>query len=254
MYQQAIVRQPSPSLIDGITSVNLGKPDYNKALLQHRQYIEALQSCGVEVTVLPPDDSFPDSCFIEDPALLTESLAILTRPGVSSRLGEVALNKAAVQSFYGDKIKEIHAPGTVEGGDVLRVDNHFYIGLSARTNHEGAKQLIKILDQVGYSASVVTLKHVLHLKTGVSYLDNGDLLVSGEFLHHPAFQHLKRHVIDEQENYAANCIFVNGTVLLPQGFPKTRRLIEHLGYPVLEMDTSEFRKVDGGLSCLSLRF
>lgn len=254
MFTRAIVRQPAKSLVHGLTSANLGHPDYELALAQHQHYVDMLRACDLEVTVLPPADEFPDSCFIEDPALLTGHGAILTRPGALSRLGEVALNREAIAAFYGENIKEITAPGTLDAGDVLRVDNHFYIGLSKRTNQEGAKQLIHILRHYEYTASVLPLKEVLHLKTGVSYLDKGNLLVSGEFINHPEFNLLHQHVIDEEEGYAANCILVNDIVLMPAGFPKTRDLIRSLGYDLIEIDVSEFRKLDGGLSCLSLRF
>lgn len=254
MFTRAIVRQPAKSLVHGLTSANLGHPDYALALAQHQHYVDMLGACDLEVTVLPPADEFPDSCFIEDPVLLTGHGAILTRPGALSRLGEVALNREAIAAFYGDNIKEITAPGTLDAGDVLRVDNHFYIGLSKRTNQEGARQLTHILTHYEYTASVLALKEVLHLKTGVSYLDKGNLLVSGEFINHPALNLLHQHVIDEEERYAANCILVNDIVLMPAGFPKTRHLISSLGYDIIEIDVSEFRKLDGGLSCLSLRF
>jgi len=253
-FQQAIVRQPAVSLVRGLTCAGLGQPDYDKAMLQHQHYVAALQACGVEVTILPADEAFPDSCFIEDPVLLTEQFALLTRPGAPSRLGEVEINRAAIRSFYRENIREIQAPGTLDAGDVLRVEQHFFIGLSARTNQEGARQAIHFLEQAGYSASTVPLQDVLHLKTGLSYLDQGRLLVCGEFVDHPAFAHLEQQIVEPGESYASNCILVNGTVLLASGFPATSALLRRLGYALIELDMSEFRKLDGGLSCLSLRF
>ncbi|MCL9683762.1 dimethylarginine dimethylaminohydrolase family protein [Legionella maioricensis] len=255
MFQNAIVRSPSASLVHGLTtSTELGKPDYGQALIQHQNYVNALSPCGLEVTVLPPIEEFPDSCFVEDVALLTERLGIITRPGAQTRQGEVEQIKQAIQVFFKDKISKITSPGTLEAGDVLRVGEHFFIGLSARTNLAGAQQMIQTLNHQGFTASTVQLKEFLHLKTGVSYLDQGYLLVCGELVNHPAFAHLNQIVVDADESYAANCIMVNGTVLLAQGYPKTKKSITDRGFSVIELDVSEFRKVDGGLSCLSLRF
>lgn len=255
MYQQAIVCTPANSLIHGLTSsTNLGLPDYQKALNQHQIYIDTLIRCGVEVTVLPPQSAYPDSCFVEDPVLLTEKVAILTRPGAPTRQGEVTLIEPTIRSFYQEQIKQILAPGTVEAGDVLRIDNHFFIGLSKRTNADGAKQLGDILSQYGYSSSVIQLKKFLHLKTGVSYLGEGFLLVNGELIGHPEFQKYQQIIIDDKEAYAANCIRVNNAVIMAQGFDYSIKKVEHLGFNVIPIDMSEFRKIDGGLSCLSLRF
>ncbi|WP_454782347.1 dimethylarginine dimethylaminohydrolase family protein [Legionella sp. WA2022007384] len=255
MFQQAIVRTPSPSLIHGLTSaIELGQPDYRKALEQHQSYINALTHCGLEVTVLPASDAFPDSCFVEDPALLTERFALLTRPGALSRQDEVNLIEPCIQTFYKAKTHKIAAPGTLEAGDVMQVEDHFYIGLSQRTNKEGATQLTALLAQYGFKSTVIELNKFLHLKTGVSYLGNGCLLVNGELVNHPAFQSFEQLIVDDNEAYAANCINVNNTVIMPQGFPRSIELVHNSGFQVITVDVSEFRKIDGGLSCLSLRF
>lgn len=254
MFKNAIVRTPAASLSNGLTTVNLGKPNYELALLQHQNYSNALRACGVEVTVLPALEQFPDSCFVEDVALLTERTAILTLPGAPSRQGEVQQIQSIIRSFYHEKIQTIISPGCIEAGDILQVDQHFFIGLSERTNNEGAAQMIRVLQDHGYTAATINLDVFLHLKTGISYLDHNTVLVSGELINHPALDSLKHIVVDDDESYAANCIMVNGTVLLPQGFPKTKAIIGALGLSVIELDMSEFRKVDGGLSCLSLRF
>ncbi|KTD07035.1 dimethylarginine dimethylaminohydrolase family protein [Legionella jamestowniensis] len=254
-FKNAIVRTPNHSLLHGLTSSSyLGKPDYPLALIQHQAYINALINCGVEVTVLPALEQYPDACFVEDVALLTEKIAVLTCPGAPSRQGEVNEIKSIIQSFYSGNQAEITLPGTLEAGDVLRIENHFYIGLSARTNKEGAQQLLQILSRQGFIASCIHLKEFLHLKTGVSYLGNNCIIVSGELINHSSFSQFTQLVIDPDEAYAANCIAVNGTVLIPQGFPKTKKAIQDKGFAVLTVDVSEFRKIDGGLSCLSLRF
>ncbi len=134
------------------------------------------------------------------------------------------------------------------------VDDHFYIGISERTNESGAQQVITFLEKYDMSGSMVELENVLHLKTGVSYLENNNLVVSGEFLSRQEFQKFNLLKIDDDESYAANCIWVNDRVLMPEGYPKARKTIKNAGYSVIEIDLSEFRKLDGGLSCLSLRF
>ena len=256
MFKNAIVRTPAPSLVNGITSApELGKPDYKLALKQHDNYIKALESCGVQVTILPPLDEFPDSCFVEDTAVLTKKCAIISNPGAESRTQETKYMIEAIKKFYNeDSIAYITGPGFMEGGDIMMVGDHFYIGLSARTNQEGADQLIAALNKYGYTGSVVPMREVLHLKTGLAYLENNNLLVAGEFVTAPAFATYNKIEIDTNESYAANCIWVNDKVLVPAGYTKTEAAIRMAGYEVIIVDTSEYRKIDGGLSCLSLRF
>lgn len=255
-FNNVIVKKPCKAMIDGITSApELGKPDYELALKQHEAYIEALKKCGVEVTVLPADENFPDSCFVEDPALITKHCAIITNPGAESRNGEkYEIVKAIKEFFPDDKIEYIVEPGTLEGGDVMMVGDHFYVGQSARTNLEGIKQLTKILEKYGMTCSEVPLEEVLHLKTGVNYLENNNMLVSGEFVTKPDFEKFNKIEIPAEEAYAANCIWVNDTVIVPEGYPTVLKDVQDLGYKTLVVDTSEYRKLDGGLSYLSLRF
>ncbi len=253
MFKNVITRKPSISMIHGITTANLGKPDYHKALLQHGEYVNALKKCAVNVIVLEADENFPDSCFVEDTALLTRECAIITNPGALSRKGEEKEIHGVLEDFY-DNIEFIQAPGTVEGGDIMMVGNHFYIGLSARTNYEGAKQMIELLEKYDYTGSTVELTEFLHLKTGVSYLEHNNLLATGEFLHSPEFKDFNIIPVQESEAYAANCIWVNDYVIVPKGFDITKEAISKAGYQIIEVDVSEYRKLDGGLSCLSLRF
>ncbi|MFT5303609.1 MAG: dimethylargininase [Mariniblastus sp.] len=253
MFTYAIVRKPAHSIIDGITTANLGVPDYEKTLRQHQAYIDALRSCGLSIITLPADEAFPDSCFVEDTALLSEHCAIIARPGASTRQGEEAAVLELLPRYF-DNIESIEAPGTVEPGDIMMVGDHFYIGLSDRTNAEGARQMISLLETHGLSGSTVNMHGMLHLKTGLSYLEDNTLVACGEILHEPEFAKFTLIEIDADEAYAANCVWVNGTVLVPMGFPKARKKIEAARYPVIPVDVSEFQKLDGGLSCLSLRF
>lgn len=255
-FKNVIVRIPCKGLVNGITShPELGPPDYDLALKQHTAYVQAIQSLGIQVTVLPPDETYPDSCFVEDVAVLSEKCAVVTNPGAETRKGEVAGIIPALQQFYATaNIHYIKSPGTLEGGDVMRAEERFYVGVSARTNTEGIRQFEEILRPYNYTVIAVPLAQVLHLKTGVNYLSDKRLLVSGEFITSEEFTHYEKTVVPEGEDYAANCVWMNGTVVIPAGYPKTQALVAELGYAVLPVDTSEFRKIDGGLSCLSLRF
>ncbi len=253
MFTYAIVCKPSESIVNGITTAKLGVPDYENTLRQHQAYIDVLRSCGLTIITLPADEAFPDSCFVEDTALLTRRCAIIARPGAPTRQGEEAAVLDLLPRYF-DNIESIEAPGTIEPGDIMMVGDHFYIGLSDRTNAEGARQMISLLETHGLSGSTVEMQGMLHLKTGLSYLENNTLVACGEILHEPEFAKFKLIAIDADEAYAANCVWVNGTVLVPAGFPITRQKIEAAGYPVIPVDLSEFQKLDGGLSCLSLRF
>ena len=253
MFTKAIVRQPAPTMVDGITSASLGVPNYEKAVSQHQAYVNVLKSSGLDVTILEAKPDFPDSVFIEDAALLTSQCAILARPGAQTRTGEVEFVSDSVKSFY-DNVYEISAPSSVEAGDIMMVGSHYYIGLSARTNLDGANQLIGFLSNHGMTGSTVEMHEFLHLKTGLSYLERNNLLISGEFVNRPEFSSFNQIIVDEGDCYAANSVWVNGSVLVPAGYPQTSQKIADAGYDTIELDMSEFQKLDGGLSCLSLRF
>jgi len=254
MFTKAIVRTPGKSLVNGLSdSKHLGTPDYSKAIIQHQQYIEALKSCGLKITVLDPCEEYPDSTFVEDVALITPKCTIMTRPGADSRRGEVTKMTKTLESQF-NNLEYIESPGTIEAGDIMMVGDHYYVGLSERTNLQGAEQLIAILVRYGLKGSTVRLTEVLHLKTGLSYLENNRLVVCGEFKNDPVFSGFDQIEIPESESYAANCIWVNDNVIIPSGYPITKQKVSATGYNVLEVDVSEFKKLDGGLSCLSLRY
>lgn len=240
-------------MVHGLSAAGLGRPDYGKALEQHAAYVEALRGCGLAVIVLEADEDYPDSVFVEDTVVLSENTAVITRPGAASRRGEEKSMALALAEFY-PKLGRVLAPGTLEGGDVMRAGDRFFIGLSGRTNPTGAQQLAAILQRHGYETVLVPLLKVLHLKTGVSCLGDNRLLACGEFLAQPLFSSFDVIPVPAEESYAANSLRVNGRVLVPAGFPRTRQAIEHAGYETIALDVSEFRKLDGGLSCLSLRF
>lgn len=256
MFQRAIVRSPSVNFAAGLTTVELGNPDYARAVVQYEAYCAALRHCGLTLTRLEPDEQYPDSTFVEDTALLTESCAIVTRPGAQSRASEVLEIKTLLEQFYSD-LQYIRAPGTLDGGDVCEAGTHFFIGVSQRTNEAGAEQLGAMLGSFGYTASLIDirgLKSILHLKSGLAYLGDNRLVVIDALAHHEAFRDYELVLTDTGEEYAANCVRVNDQVLVAAGYPGFEERLKDLGYKTIALDMSEFQKMDGGLSCLSLRF
>ncbi len=261
VFTQAIVQAPGENFADGLTTVELGVPEYGRVMEQWRAYCEALRSCGLILTELEADLRYPDACFVEDAAIVTAHGAMLTRPGAGSRLGEVEAMAPVVRGFY-PEAGRIAAPGTLDGGDICEAGRHFFLGLSHRTNEEGARQLGEHLRREGFSCSTVDVRgmtSILHLKSGISYIGDDTLVVMEEMAEWPAFtaDGVPRYEllrVSEEESYAANCVRVNDRVLVAAGYPKFEAELRARGFDPLVLEMSEFRKMDGGLSCLSLRF
>jgi len=253
MFKKAIVRRPCENIIKGITRENQGPPNFSLAKEQHDSYIKALENCGLEVTVIEGNNTFPDSVFIEDTAVLTKEFAIITNPAPKTRKEEIVGVIPTIKHHF-KTIEYIATPGTLEGGDILLIGNTFYIGMTERSNDDGIRQFKKITTKHGYNAETIDIKELLHLKTGVSYLGNDTLLIVNNLKDHPAFKSFKKIIAEEPETYAANSLNINGKILLPKDFPSTRKKLEDEGYEIIELDVSEYRKLEGGLSCLSLRF
>jgi dimethylargininase len=267
---RAIVRTPGASLVGGLTTASLGKPDYELALRQHSTYCRALEACGLTLSRLEPDERFPDSTFVEDTAVLVRTLssdndaarqspaltAILARPGAASRAGEVA-HTGDVLSQFCSEIVSIHEPGTLDGGDICEADAHFFIGISRRTNEAGAHQLAERLAACGYTSRCIDIRDVrsiLHLKSGLAYLGDNRLVIIDSLAEREEFSGFDLIPVESAEEYAANCVRVNKHVLVAAGYPGLERSLQGLGYSTIALEMSEFQKVDGGLSCLSLRF
>jgi len=295
MFTRAIVRPPASNFADGLTTAGLGAPDYQRALRQHEAYCSALERCGLTLIRLEADERYPDSCFVEDTAVvipqLTPSLtvgllprvdtgawvsngtlAVVTRPGAPSRLGEVATIRKALTEFF-PALSEIHSPGTLDGGDICQAGNHFFIGVSSRTNEAGAQQLTEILAAQGYTTSLVDIRvgsaggspvshaqnagatsRILHLKSGLAYLGDNRLVVTDAFAEREEFAGYDLVRVNADEEYAANCVRINEHVLVAAGHPAFESELQQLGYQTIALEMSEFQKMDGGLSCLSLRF
>lgn len=256
MFSRAIVRPPAGNLADGLTSAALGPPDVAMALEQHARYCSALERCGVELIRLQPAAEFPDSTFIEDTAVVTERCAILTRPGAPSRLGEVALIEPLLAELF-PVLHRIAEPGTIDAGDVCQAGEHFFIGVSERSNEHGARQLAELLAAHHYTSTLINIREVpgiLHLKTGLSWLGDNRITLIDTLADFDAFRGYEIVRIHPRENYAANCLRINDHVVIAAGFPRLATALSTFGYPLLALDMSEFRKMDGALTCLSLRF
>lgn len=256
MFTKAIVRTPGSNFATGLTSVDLGPPVFTQAVEQHELYVRALEACGCRIIRLEADEDYPDSTFVEDTAVLTRRGAVITRPGAASRLGEIDSIAPVLREHFGE-LHSIRAPGTLDGGDVCEAGDHFFIGISHRTNEEGAKQLACLLESFGYTSSLIDIRglsNILHLKSGLAYLSGKHLLVTETLRHLKGFSSYDLVCLDAGEEYAANCLSINGRVLIASGFAGIKTKLEQLGYHATELDMSEFQKMDGGLSCLSLRF
>lgn len=256
MFTGAIVRPPAANFADGLTRVDLGQPHYELALEQHAAYCCALVDCGLTLTHLAADERYPDSTFVEDAAVLTERGAVITRPGAASRLGEIEEIRDVLLDHY-PRVVEIREPGTLDGGDVCEAGGNFFIGVSQRTNEHGAAQLAAFLSAFGYDATLIdirALSNILHLKSGLAHLGDDRMLVIDELKRLKQLSDYELLDVDSAEAYAANCLRVNNSILVAAGFPLLRQKLQKLGYETVALEMSEFEKMDGGLSCLSLRF
>ncbi len=250
-FTKAIARRPAMSLDSGLTGAGLGSPDMALARQQHAAYCEALRSFGLEIILLDAVEEHPDSTFVEDAAVIAGSRAVITRPGHPSRLGEAELIEPVLSRYL--EIDRIEPPGRIDGGDVLEIDDRILIGLSDRTDEAGAGQLCEIVEREGFSCGTVPVACGLHLKSGISYLGNGIALADSSMAGIEDLTGLEVVTVAEGEAYCANSIVVNGRILFPSGFPRTRDTLACTGLEIIELEMSEFQKMDGGLSCLSLR-
>ena len=256
MFRYALVRPPGPNFADGLTTAGLGRPDLDRALAQHAAYCEALEDCGLSLTRLDPDKRHPDSTFVEDTAVLTGRRAILTRPGAPSRRGEVPPVREPLAGHFAE-FRSISEPGTLDGGDICEADGHFLIGISRRTNEAGARELAALLAEESCTSAFIDIRDIqgiLHLKSGIAYLGDRRIAVIESVASHPALRGYEVVAVDPAEAYAANCVRVNDGILVAAGHPRFESALRRLRYDVVPLEMSEFEKMDGGLSCLSLRF
>jgi dimethylargininase len=251
-FTHALARQPADTCGSGLTTADLGAPEAEKTRVQFDSYVDALRALGLAVTVLPPAPEFPDSHFVEDTAVILPELAVITHPGAPSRQGEVASIAPALALHR--PLARMSEAAHLDGGDVLMVGRRFFVGLSARTDAAGVREFTRFVEPHGYEVSAIEVRDGLHLKSLVNYLGRNTLLLNEESARHPAFAGFERVVVRKDEEYAANTLWINDTLIVPLGYPDTLARLERLGLPIVQLDTSEFRKMDGGLTCLSLRY
>ena len=243
----ALVRPPAGSFASAISSTG-AKIDVRLAQQQHAAYCAALARAGVQVEALPPDDRYPDSCFMQDPALVIGGKAVIARPGAVTRLGEEQLVAPVLRKRFPSV--ELAPPATLEGGDVLVLADRVYVGRSGRTNAEGIRQLRAALAPLPVDEIPVT--GLLHLLSGVTYLGRNTLLAVRGMAGRPEFEGMTVLVVPEDEAYACNVLALSEWVVAPAGYTKTIALLAANGFRVLPVPVTEFTKADGGVTCLSL--
>ncbi|MGE0126914.1 MAG: dimethylarginine dimethylaminohydrolase family protein [Blastocatellales bacterium] len=249
----AITRAVSPGLADcELTFLARQKIDIQKAIEQHHGYEELLAQLGANVISLPAEPDLPDSVFVEDTAVVLDELAVITRPGAASRRAETADVAEALSKFR--SLAFIESPATLEGGDVMRVDRALYVGLSARTNQAGIDQLRAIVEPLGYNVEPVEISGCLHLKTACTYLGRRTILANRQWINVGRLAEFGLIDVHEDELWAANTLAIGDTVLMAEGAPRTRALLEKRGFKVRTIDNSELRKAEAGLTCSSLIF
>ncbi|CCO23547.1 dimethylarginine dimethylaminohydrolase family protein [Maridesulfovibrio hydrothermalis] len=258
MFSKAVVRHPAQNLGQGLTGADLGCPDMELAFAQHRTYVDCLKQAGIKVTALDAVEEYPDSVFVEDTAVMIPfdggTAAFLTCPGADSRRGEVDVIQSAL-SIEVDEIIRMEGEGLMEGGDVLLMGKIFYVGIDTRTNMAGYEQFSKAVGRFGYKSIPVPYNDGMpHLKTELSALDEETLIMSCRFKEHKAFSKFEKLITPEDEEYCANCLYLGRKLLVPAGFPATAELLDKKGFTPDYINMSEFQKMDGGLTCLSLRW
>ena len=253
-FSHAITRHPAASAVDGLRAHDFGPPDMARLQTDHDAYVAALRAAGAEVTVLPPLSGYPDAMFVEDTALCLPQGAVILRPGAPSRLGEAAEMEPTLATHFAD-LRRIDGPGYVEGGDILVTGREILVGRSARTNTAGVAELARIVADWGHPLrEVETPADILHFKTDCSLLDAETILTTERLATAGCFEGYRLIYTAEGEEAAANTIRVNDVVVMPGGFPRTAERLDHVGYRLVEINNSECAKLDGGMSCLSLRF
>lgn len=253
-FTHAICRKPAVSIIDGLRAVDTGAPDLDVFSSHHEDYIAALSSTGAQVHVLEALEDYPDSVFVEDAALCLPELAIVMRPGAPTRLGEANEMAPNLQNHY-SVVRKIEGPGFIEGGDILVTECEILVGKSARTNSEGVDELKSIVADYGYQLrEVETPPDVLHFKTDCSLLDEETILSTRRLAQSGCFEGYQVLYTEDGEEACANSIRFNDLLIMPAGFNKTADMLDRAGYNICQIGNSEAAKLDGGMSCLSLRF
>lgn len=249
----AITRAVSPTITRcELTYLRREPIDLDRAVAQHAAYTDLLRRLGLDVIELPADPDLPDSCFVEDAAVVLDELAVLALPGAASRRAEIPAVEAALAPFR--PLARLRPPETLEGGDVLRIGRTLFVGRSPRTNEPGIARLAALAEPVGYRVVPVAVTGCLHLKSAVTALDHERLLANRAWIDATPFRRFDVLDVAAEEPAAANVLRVQGLVVAHSGFPRTRDRIVALGYEVRPLDISEFLKAEAALTCKSLLF
>ncbi|QSX78158.1 dimethylarginine dimethylaminohydrolase family protein [Agrilutibacter solisilvae] len=249
----AITRDVSPTLADcQLTHVARSPIDIERAQTQHRAYQRALASLGCRVLALEAEPDMPDAVFVEDVAVVLDDVAIMTRPGAASRRAEGA-SVAELLARY-RPLRSIEAPGTLDGGDVLRVGHTLFVGQSGRSNADGIAQLAKLAGQSGYAVRAVPIRGCLHLKSAVTAVRDDTLLLQPAWVDAASFPGFTVIEVDPSEEHAANILRIGDSVVMPAGFPRTHQRLVDAGIDVVTVDVSELQKAEGATTCCSLVF
>lgn len=247
----ALTRPVSPSIGDCELSHLARAPiDPDRAAAQHRAYEAALHRLGCRILPIPAAPDHPDAVFVEDTAVVVDELAIITRPGAPSRRGEVDAVAAAASALR--PVARVEPPGTVDGGDVLRVGRTLFVGASARTNPDGIRQLRGLLGPLGYEVRAVAVDGCLHLKTAVTAVASDTVLLNPSWVDPAEFREYRVLEVDPAEPHAANVLRVGDTILMPEAHPATRRRLQEAGLQVETVDVSELAKAEAGVTCCSI--
>lgn len=253
MTVRAIVRQPSEALSAcELTYLERQPIDFARAAAQHRGYVAALEARGMVVEVLPAASDLPDAVFVEDTAIVLDECAVLTRPGVDSRRSETDAVAAALARYR--PLLSIKGPGTLEGGDVLRIGRTLFVGQTLRTNAEGTRQLADAIAPHGYEVVAVALTGCLHLKSAITYAGRETVVLNADWIDVDLFARWQCVPVPNEEPYGANVLLAADVVHVAASAPRTRRKLDALGFQTLPLDTSEFEKAEAALTCLSLLF
>jgi dimethylargininase len=247
----AITREVSPRFDEcELTHIERTPINLNIARAQHQEYVKALQKLGCEVIELAAEPDLPDSVFVEDTAFILPEVAVITRPGADSRKPETESIIRALKPLI--KLVQVREPATVDGGDVLVLGKKIYVGLSTRSNLEVIRQLSEMLCDYEYSVMGVELHDCLHLKSAATRLDDQTLLINKQWVDPGCFEDFELIEVDPSEPHAANCLPIQGSIIFPTAFPKTRARLEEKGYNVVAVDVSELAKAEGAVTCCSL--
>lgn len=249
----AITRKVSPALAQcELSYIERQSIDLERAREQHRAYEGMLERHGARVISLPAEPDLPDSMFVEDPAIVLEEIAVIFPLGTESRRREAPSLAEAIGKFR--RLEHIRLPGTLEGGDILKIDRRLYVGVTRRSNEEGIGQLRSIVAPLGYEVTGVAVNGCLHLKSAVTFIGRNTLLANREWFDDSAFEGYEWIEVDPSEAHAANALALRENVIFPASFPRTRERIETRGFQVTSIDISELQKAESGLTCSSLIF